>query len=180
MTHRRSVPIGSADHYRGRIDAPMQLAVYGDYECPYTRRALIQVRTVRETLADDLVFVFRNFPLVEIHPHAMHAARAAEAAAEQGKFWEMHDVLFDHQRALTDGDLAGYARELGLDEARFDRDRGAQAVLSRIESDVDSGESSGVEGTPTLFINGQLHRGSCDASHLVDALKRSLATPKPS
>ncbi|HET9849315.1 MAG TPA: thioredoxin domain-containing protein [Candidatus Dormibacteraeota bacterium] len=177
MTRRLSLPITPADHHRGRIDAPMQLTVYGDYECPYTRRALIQIRTVREKLADDLVVVFRNFPLVEVHPHAMHAARAAEAAAEQGKFWEMHDLLFDHQRALTDGDLAGYARQLGLDEARFERDRAAEAVLSRIESDVDSGESSGVKGTPTLFINGRLHRGSYEASDLIDALKRSFATP---
>ena len=177
MTHRLCVPITPADHHRGRIDAPMQLTIYGDYECPYTRGALIQVRRVRERLGDDLVVVFRNFPLVEIHPHAMHAARAAEAAAEQGKFWEMHDLLFDHQRALTDGDLAGYARQLGLDEARFEHDRGAESVLSRIESDVDSGESSGVEGTPTLFIDGRLYRGSYEASFLIDALKRRFATP---
>lgn len=173
MVHRLSAPITAADHHRGRLDAPLQLIVYGDYECPYTRRALIQIRTVRAELGDTLVFVFRNFPLIEIHPHAMHAARIAEAAAEQGKFWEMHDMLFEHQRALTDRDLLDYARQLGLDETRLSRDRESESVLSRIESDVDSGESSGVQGTPSLFINGRFHRGSYEAAELIDALKRS-------
>ena len=177
MAHRLAAPITPADHHRGRIDAPLQLIVYGDYECPYTRRALIQIRTVRADLGDNLVFVFRNFPLIEIHPHAIHAARAAEAAEEQGKFWEMHDMLFEHQRALTDGALLDYARQLGLDETRFSRDRESESVLTKIETDVDSGESSGVQGTPALFVNGRFHRGSYEASELIDALKRTFATP---
>ncbi|HVH65809.1 MAG TPA: DsbA family protein [Candidatus Acidoferrum sp.] len=168
-----SVPISSKDHLRGRLDAPLQLVVYGDYECPYTRRALIQIRSVRQELGDNLVFVFRNFPLIEVHPHALHAAQAAEAAAEQGKFWEMHDLLFDRQRALADANLLTYAQELGLDEAGFTTDRSSEAVRSKIESDADSGESSGVRGTPTVFINGRLHLGGYQAAELVDALKRS-------
>ena len=132
---------------------------------------------VRAELGDSLVCVFRNFPLIEIHPHALHAARAAETSAEQGKFWEMQDRLFDRQSALTPGDLLSYARELGLDEARFNRDRQSDAVLSRIEVDLDSGEARGVQGTPTLFINERLHRGSYQAHDLIDALKRSYAAP---
>jgi len=168
-----SRPISAADHRRGGLDAPLQLVVYGDFECPYTRRAVNQIRAVREELGDSLVVIYRNFPLIEIHPHALHAAQAAEAAAEQGRFWEMHDLLFDRQRALMDPDLTRYARELGLDEVRFDRDRESEAVLSRIEADVDSGESSGVQGTPTLFVNGRLHQGSYQAPELIAALRRS-------
>src|SRR3989454_966770 len=170
-----SDPVSAGDHLRGHLDAPMQLVVYGDYECPYTRRALIQVRAVRRELGDDFVLVYRNFPLVEIHPHALRAAQTAEAADRQDKFWEMHDVLFDHQRALADADLATYARQLGLDEVRFDADRGSAPVRSRIDADARSGESSGVQGTPTLFIKGQFYSRSYDARPLVEALKSSLA-----
>ena len=174
-TAQLSDPVSAGDHLRGRLDAPMQLVVYGDYECPYTRRALIQVRAVRRELGDDFVLVYRNFPLVEIHPHALGAAQAAEAAARQDKFWEMHDLLFERQRALADTDLVTYARQLGLDEARFDTDRGSAPVRSRIDADARSGESSGVQGTPTLFIDGQSYSGSYDARPLIEALKSSLA-----
>lgn len=149
----------------------MQLVIYGDYECPYTRRALIQVRTIRQELGDDFVLVFRNFPLIEIHPHALNAAQAAEAAEQQGKFWEMHDLLFANQRALTDTDLVRYATQVGLDEARFNRDRASDIVKSKIDADVQSGESSGVEGTPTLFVNGRFYRGSSQAQPVIEALK---------
>ena len=175
MAGSLSRAITEADHHRGRLDAPMQLVVYGDYECPYTRAALIQIRAVRQQLADNLVFVFRNYPLIEIHPHALHAAQAAEAAAEQGRFWELHEVLFAYQKALTDGDLLDHARQVGLDEARFSRDRQSELVRSKIEADVDSGESSGVQGTPTLFVNGRLHQGTYQASDLTEALTRTHA-----
>jgi protein-disulfide isomerase len=178
MAHALSQPISDTDHYRGRLEAPLQLVIYGDYECPYTRRALTQVRTVRRELGDNLVFVFRNFPLIEIHPHALHAAEAAEAAALQDKFWEMHDWLFDHQRALTDPDLLDHARTLGLDATRFSADRTSDGVTAKIGDDVDSGEASGVQGTPTLFINGRMHEGSYEAAEVIDALKRSYATPR--
>jgi protein-disulfide isomerase len=178
MAGELSQPITDQDHLRGRRDAPLQLVIYGDYECPYTRRAMINVRTIRQELGDNLVFVFRNYPLIEIHPHALHAAQAAEAAALQDKFWEMHDWLFDHQRALTDPDLLDDARRLGLDADRFTADRQSEQVVAKIEADVDSGEASGVEGTPTLFINGRLHGGSYEAKDVIDALKRSFSLPR--
>ena len=175
MNAQLSVPVSGGDHLRGRLDAPLQLVVYGDYECPYTRRALIQVRAVRRELGDDFVLIYRNFPLVEIHPHAMRAAQAAEAAALQDKFWEMHDSLFEHQRALADADLAGYPRLIGLDESRFDADRGSAPVRSRIDADLRSGKSSRVQGTPSLFINGRFYSGSHDARPLIEAMKSSVA-----
>lgn len=175
MKAQLSDPVSGGDHLRGGLDAPLQLVVYGDYECPYTRRALIQVRAVRGELGDDFLLIYRNFPLIEIHPHALGAAQAAEAAARQDKFWEMHDSLFEHQWALADADLATYARQVGLDESRFDADRGSASVRSRIDADVRSGKSSGVQGTPTLFINGQFYSGSYDARALIAALKSSLA-----
>jgi protein-disulfide isomerase len=175
MNAQLSDPVSAGDHLRGRLDAPMQLVVYGDYECPYTRRALIQVRAVHGELGDDFVLVYRNFPLVEVHPHALGAAQAAEAAARQDKFWEMHDSLFEHQRALADADLTTYARQVGLDESRFEADRGSALVRSRIDADLRRGKSSGVGGTPTLFVSGQFYSGSYDARPLIEALKSSLS-----
>jgi protein-disulfide isomerase len=163
--------IAAGDHVRGRVDAPMRLLIYGDYECPYTRRALISVAQVRGELGDDFAYAFRNFPLTEIHPHALHAALAAEAADLQGKFWEMHDLLFARQSALADDDLASHAREIGLDEARFGIDLAAQKGLPRIEADVATGVDNGVEGTPSLFINGQPHEDSYEPANLISALR---------
>ena len=120
------------------------------------------IKAVREALGDSLVFAFRNFPLTEIHPHALHAALAAEAADRQGKFWEMHDLLFRRQNFLEDRELLGYAGLLGLDEDRFREDFEAETGLPRIESDVRSGEGNGVEGTPTIFVNGRHHRQGYD------------------
>src|SRR3712207_1398506 len=117
-----TTPGGEGDHSRGPVQAPATLVVHGDYECPYTRRAMPLVGAVEERLGDRVRFVFRHFPLVEIHPHAQHAAEAAEAAATQGRFWDMHDQLFAHQRALADADLARYAADLGLDTARFEQE----------------------------------------------------------
>jgi protein-disulfide isomerase len=145
--------------------------VYGDYECPYTRRAYREIQRVESHLPDRVRFGFRHFPLTEIHPHALAASRAAEAAANQGHFWEMHDTLFHRQQALEDEDLIRYATELGLDPAAFDRDRGGEAVLERIERDFRSGLESGqVLGTPTLFIDGEFHDGAFDADTLLAAL----------
>jgi len=168
---RLAPDIAGRDHIRGTAGAPMRLLIYGDYECPYTRKALISVAQVRRELGDDFTFAFRNFPLTEIHPHALHAALAAEAAELQGKFWEMHDLLFQRQRALADEDLATHAREIGLDEGRFRADFADRKGLPRIESDVASGVQSGVEGTPSLFINGTPHRESYDPTNLINALR---------
>jgi protein-disulfide isomerase len=168
--------VADRDHIRGTPGAPMRLLIYGDYECPYTRKALIGVAQVRRRLGDALVFAFRNFPLTEIHPHALHAALAAEAADIQGKFWEMHDLLFRRQSALADEDLAAHARGIGLDGDRFRADFADRTGLPRIEADVESGIRSGVEGTPSIFINGRRHRDAYDATSLINALRSAMGT----
>ncbi len=158
------------DHVRGS-PAGRLIVEYGDYECPYSRQAFRQIELVEARLGGGVRFAFRHFPLTEIHPHALAAAAAAEAAALQGRFWEMHGLLFHRQKALDDGDLRRYAAELGLDVTSFDHDRAGAAVLERIRRDVESGMASGqVRGTPTLFIDGVVHRGGYDAATLMEAL----------
>jgi protein-disulfide isomerase len=159
--------VDQLDHLRGT--GPPLIVEYGDYECPYSRAAYREIEHVEK--ARPIRFVFRHFPLTEIHPHALAASAAAEAAALQGRFWEMHDRLFHGQKALTDADLSAYAAEVGLDVERFRDYSGGDAVLARIRRDVESGIASGeVRGTPTLFINGEVHRGAYDAAALVEAL----------
>ncbi len=170
MSRILAVEISADDHLRGSLTAPSRLLIYGDYECPYTRKALISVAAVREALGDSLVFAFRNFPLTEIHPHALHAALAAEAADRQGKFWEMHDLLFRRQSFLEDRELLSYPRLLELGEEQFRADFEAETGLLRIEADVRSGERNGVEGTPTIFVNGRHHRQDYDPKTLASAL----------
>jgi protein-disulfide isomerase len=158
------------DHVRGPSAGHLILE-YGDYECPYSRQAFHAIEQIERQLGGNIRFAFRHFPLTSIHPHALAAAAAAEAAALQGRFWDMHELLFHWQKALEDGDLRGYAAQLGLDVAAFDTDRASAAVADRIRRDVDSGLSSGqVLGTPTLFINGILHRGGYDPPTLLTAL----------
>jgi protein-disulfide isomerase len=166
-------PLNDAvDHARGAAGA-VSILEYGDYECPYSRAAYRSIEQIEAELGQGIRFAFRHFPLIEIHPHALAASIAAEAAARQGRFWEMHDVLFHRQKSLEDDDLRQYANELGLDLAQFDRDRSDEAVLARIERDVRSGLASGqVLGTPTLFIDGALHRGGYDVATLRHAVAR--------
>jgi len=160
------------DHVRGEAGARVILE-YGDYECPYSRQAFRAIERVERELSGRVRFAFRHFPLTEIHPHALAASRAAEAAARQDRFWEMHSLLFHRQKALEDDDLHSYARELGLDFDRFDRDRADPDVTARIERDVTSGEATGVvRGTPTLFIDGVLYQGGYDPSAFIEALAR--------
>jgi protein-disulfide isomerase len=174
---RLAPEISGGDHVRGAPGAPMRLLIYGDYECPYTRKALISVAQVRENLGDEFIYAFRNFPLTEIHPHALHAALAAEAAGLQEKFWEMHDLLFQSQRALTDEDLAAHAAEIGLDVDRFRADFADRKGLPRIDADVASGVRNGVEGTPSLFINGEPYQESYDPENLINALRTASQRP---
>jgi protein-disulfide isomerase len=160
------------DHVRGSA-AGRLIVEYGDYECPYSRQAFREIERVEGGLGDGVRFAFRHFPLTQLHPHALAAAAAAEAAARQGQFWEMHGLLFHRQKALEDDDLRRYATELELDVVRFDQDRTDAAVLQRIGRDVESGLASGqVQGTPTLFIDGVVHLGGYDAAALLEALAR--------
>jgi NhaA family Na+:H+ antiporter len=166
---RLTPAVSKRDHIEGAPAARFELVEYGDYECPYCAKARGAVQELRRRLGDDLKFTFRNFPLTEIHPRALAAARAAEAADRQGKFWEMHALLFERQDRLEDDDLLGYAGALGLDVDQFTEDLGR--VLRRIEADVRSGEQSGVQGTPSFYVNGRRFEGNWrDSGQLVAAL----------
>ncbi|HEX7581913.1 MAG TPA: Na+/H+ antiporter NhaA [Gaiellaceae bacterium] len=162
------------DHIRGPADARVTLVEYGDFECPYCGRA---ESVIRELLADfgDVRYVWRHLPLADVHPHAQRAAEAAEAAAEQGAFWEMHDLLFQHQDALRPSDLEGYARSLGLDAERFTDELRTHDHAARIADDVDSADLSGVSGTPTFFVNGRRHYGAYDIAGLSASVKAAKA-----
>ncbi len=166
-----SLPIAGRDHVQGPIDAPIVLLEYGDYECPYCGAAYPVVKAIQERLGDRLCFAFRNFPLVNSHPHAEHAAEAAEAAGAQGKFWEMHDMLYENQTALEDEDLAQYAADLGLD-ARLINEVVAGAHAARVREDFRSGARGGVNGTPAFFINGVRYDGAPDVDVLLAALTK--------
>jgi protein-disulfide isomerase len=155
------------DHVRG--SGGPTLLIFGDYECPYTRLAY---RSVQSVEADGIPFrfVFRHFPLVEIHPHALTAAEASEAAAAQARFWPMHDLLFRRQKALERADLQRYAGEVGVDRERFRQELEARVHLDRVESDRSSALASGAAGTPTIFLDGLLYRGSYERAELRRAL----------
>jgi protein-disulfide isomerase len=165
-----TLPAKDHDHIRGPLKAPYVLIEYGDYQCPYCGDAHEVVKEIQDRLGDQLCFVFRNFPLMEIHPFAEHAAEAAESADAQGRFWEMHDLLFENQTALTDEDLAGYATELGLDAQRLIAEVRISAHASRIQKDLRSGEKNDVNGTPTFFVNGKLFEGDPTPDELIAAL----------
>jgi Na+/H+ antiporter NhaA len=163
------------DHVRGPADAPVLLVEYGDFECPYCSRAEPVVRALLEDFGDELGYVFRHFPLTDVHPHAVEAAEAAEAAAAQGAFWEMHDLLFANQAALRTVDLRRYAAELGLDAERFADGLRQRRHARRVAEDAASGDRSGVAGTPTFFINGRRHHGAFDIATLTAAVRTARA-----
>jgi Na+/H+ antiporter NhaA len=163
------------DHIRGPDDAPVTLVEYGDFECPYCGRAEPIIRQLLADIGDEIRYVFRHLPLSDVHQHAQMAAEATEAAASQGQFWEMHDLLFDHQDALRGSDLVGYAEELGLDVERFREELRSHEYAGRVARDVESAELSGVAGTPTFFINGQRHQGAYDIETLKGAVRAARA-----
>jgi len=169
MTLDLAVPIDVADHIRGLGGGP-QLVVYGDFECPYTAAAM---RDIGRLLGRGGAFevVFRHFPLRNIHPHAQAAAETAEAAARQGRFWEMCDLLFRNQLHLEPADLRRYAERLGLDLERFELDLADPAINARVERDVESGVRSAVDGTPSLFVDGERYDGPRDPASLGRALR---------
>jgi protein-disulfide isomerase len=173
-------PVHVGDHVRGTGDIPATLVIYGDYECPYTRQAYHAVQRVLAEEPHQLRFVFRHFPLTRIHPHAEHASEAAEAAAARGQFWEMHDAMFSHQKALEDTDLQRYAQDLGLDADRLIQEVRAGAHSARIQQDVRSGLASGVHGTPTLYFNGYLHLGGFDDASLRASIRQIVSSATPS
>jgi Na+/H+ antiporter NhaA len=162
------------DHIRGPLDAPVTVVEYGDFECPYCGQA---EPVIRELLRDfgDVRYVWRHLPLNDVHPHTQLAAEAAEAAADQGAFWEMHDLLLEHQDALRPSDLVGYAERLGLDAERFSDALREHSGDARVADDVDSADLSGVSGTPTFFINGRRHYGAYDIATLSRAVRAAGA-----
>jgi protein-disulfide isomerase len=159
------------DHIQGPAEAAVTLVEYGDYECPYCGAAYPIVKDVQARVSERPRFVFRNFPITTSHPHAEQAAEAAEAAGAQGTFWEMHDLLYENQQRLGDDDLRVHAEMLGLDVERFDRELAEHVHAARVHEDFMSGVRSGVNGTPTFYIDGVRHDGSYDLETLLVALE---------
>jgi protein-disulfide isomerase len=169
-----SHPVGPNDHVQGPDNAPLTLVEYGDYQCSYCGEAYPILKAVKKRMGDELRFVFRNFPITEIHPYAFIAAEAAEAAAAQGKFWQMHDTLYEHQADLSAHALVSYADTVGLDMDRFAREVNKQTYSHRIQADFQSGVKSGVDGTPALFINGQKYEGERSVEAIIYALETAI------
>jgi protein-disulfide isomerase len=165
-----TVPVSTRDHSLGPAQAPVTLVEYGDFECPHCLAAYPVIRGLLKSLDGRVRFVFRHYPITVSHDHAQKAAEAAEAAAEQGKFWEMHDLLFRHQDALDTESLVGYARELGLDVERFRRELAGGVYADRVYEDLVSGQNSEVHWTPTFFLNGVRYGSARDLDGLVRAV----------
>lgn len=173
MSHLQPAVSGQ-DHYQGAGSAALQLVEYGDYQCPACGQAYLAIKAAQQALGANLAFVFRNFPLLDVHPNAQKAALAAEAAAAQGKFWEMHDALYEHQSQLDAAHLLAYAQQLGLDITQFKIDLRNSTLAARIEADFESGIRSGVNGTPSFFVNGQQYDGSWEGQALTQYLLHQL------
>lgn len=173
---RLAAPIGDDDHVQGPPTAPVTLVEYADYQCPYCAEAVPVVRWLQEQLGDRLRFVFRNFPLRQSHRYAEQAAEAAEVAAADGKFWQMHDLLFENQRALDEEHLAEYARTLSMDVGEFQDALESGEFAPRVERDLESGIASGVEATPTFYINGARYDGPYDPDSLLTAIQEAAGS----
>jgi protein-disulfide isomerase len=171
VDERLSPPLEDVDHVRGEPGAPLELVMFGDFQCPFCLGAQSVLRRVRERLGDRLVFVFRHLPIPERHPLAPRAAEASEAAAAQGRFWEYHDALFQAQPKLSRETMLAVGRDLGLDADRMATEIDAGAHRDRIARDIASAAASGATGTPTFFVNGRRHFGAYDASSLVEELE---------
>ena len=171
---RLAVPVTERDHIRGSLDAALTLVEYGDFECPHCGAAYPVVEDVRMKMGQSLRFVYRHFPLPQVPPHAVQAAEAAEAADAQRRFWPMHDMLFENQQALDSGSLLLYATRLQLDVQAFNRDLVSHAHKPSVERDFMGGVRSGVNGTPTFFINGVRYDGPRDVPSMVRVLNQVL------
>jgi len=165
-----TLPVSQRDHIQGSDTPAVSLVEYGDYQCSHCGQAHPIVKNIQEIMGSRMRFVFRNFPISTVHPNAQQAAEAAEAAAAQGKFWEMHDFLFEHQDHMEIAALLKYAAKIGLDVKRFKDDLQAHAFAARVREDIDSGVRSGVNGTPTFFINRVRHDGPWDLQSLTTAI----------
>ena len=172
-------PVTGTDNIDGKDSAAIELVEYGDYECPYCGRAYPIVKDIQQQLGADLKFVFRNFPLKKIHPHAFSAAVATEAAAQQGKFWQMHDIIFENQHTLEPEDIFFFAKEIGLDIRSFENDMQEPALISKVEKDFETGIRSGVNRTPTFFINGEKYAGEWGNNELLQHLLNKLSGLQP-
>ena len=173
------LPVSARDHLREPAKAPITLVEYGDFECPVCGMAYPAVKELQRRRGGGLRFVYRHVPRTNEHPHAHLAAEAAEAAGAQGQFWEMHDLLFEHQSALKLDDLVGYAARLGLDTDRFRRELETHAYHDRVYEDVRSAIHSGVHGTPTFFINGVRHEGRWETDELLGAIEAAERARQP-
>jgi protein-disulfide isomerase len=164
-------PVSEKDHIEGNHHAAIELVEYGDYQCPHCGRAYPIVKRMQQQLGDQLTFIFRNFPLAKIHPEATIAAIATEAAALQGKYWEMHDIVFENQDDLYMEALIEYAAELGLDIPQFEKDMADPALAIKVEADFESGIRSGVNATPTFFINGEKYNNGWEGERMMVFIK---------
>lgn len=164
------VPVNGNDQREGGSKAKLVLVEYGDYECPYCGEAYPIIKQIQKDFGDDLLFVFRNFPLAELHPNALAAACVAESAGAQHKFWQVHDLIYENQENLSPKLLLGYAGSVGVELKKLVADMNSSKIMNKVESDLEGGARSGVNGTPTFFINGKRHNESYD----YEVLKRAL------
>jgi protein-disulfide isomerase len=174
-----ATPVSAADHVIGPEQAPVVIVEYGDFECPNCKQAAPAVKLLLARFAGQVQFAYRHFPLEAVHPHALQAAEAAEGAAAQGRFWEMHDLLFDNQLRLDLADLGRYAAELRLDTTRYGAEMQQHAWLNRVREQIDGGERSGVRSTPGFFINGRIRDVSFGLQSLFDATDAVLRKQLP-
>ena len=163
--------VNSNDHVQGNQNAIIELVEYGDYQCPHCGHAYPIIKNMQKELGNKIKFIFRNFPLSEIHPNAMNAAVAAEVASSQNKFWEMHDIIFENQDFLSDVNLVKYAAKLGLNIEQFEADFEKPKYFKKVEADFESGIRSGVNGTPSFFISGEKFDGSLEENDFLKYLK---------
>jgi len=168
-------PVRATDHALGPQHAAVTMVEYGDFECPNCKQAAPAVKLLLERFANRVRFVYRHFPLQEVHPHALSAAEAAECAGAQGKFWPMHDQLFNHQPHLSLHQLENYAGDLELEMTRFRAEMHSHIYLQRIREQIHSGAASGARGTPTFFVNGRIQDVSFGLTSLFDAVEKALA-----
>jgi protein-disulfide isomerase len=174
MSAHLKPPVSSKDHVQGNNKASLELVEYGDYQCGHCGHAYPIIKSIQQELGNNLKFVFRNFPLSEPHPDAFNAAVAAEAAALQNKFWEMHDILYENQENLNGEALVLYAQKIGLDVICFQADIQKDTVTGKVENDFESGIRSGVNGTPSFFINGEKYDGDWEKYEILTYLKQRI------